>query len=502
MATKVQKSAYSRLFVIRNGAAPSRAPEYFGLVRAGALAWPQGDVTPLRVPSSTQYGAFDTIDQIRGDRGQPTLTVTGRYGTDLSDLFAIARAQCPVDLQVHMGSCQDPRDFNGGYDKVLVVETAFPTNYSTTDLGALEPGQNAMVDEEVPFTGSDAYEIRKLTAAELGQTEIVQNVIAVAICDRRSCGGACGPASDGCQRVFSIQSATAGSPGLPAELVYSSNGGTTLSQTNINSMPVNRNPTDMTCVGSYLVVTSQDDQAIHYALTDDVINGTLNPWTKNSSGVAASGGPNAIFSLGSGFTWAVGNGGYVYFWGDVTATATQQSTGGVTSQNLNAIHGVDTERLVAVGASNALIYTTNGGDTWALGTGPIGAVALNAVWMRSETTWLVGAANGNLYYTENSGLTWTAKSFSGSGSGTVLDIQFATPTVGYMSHATAAAAGAGRIFRTIDGGYSWRIIPASPLSIPANDYIKSLAACPDNVNVVFGGGLADNATDGYFVKLS
>jgi hypothetical protein len=40
------------------------------------------------------------------------------------------------------------------------------------------------------------------------------------------------------------------------------------------------------------------------------------------------------------------------------------------------------------------------------------------------------------------------------------------------------------------------------LSIPANDRINRIAPCIDDVNVVFGGGLGDNGTDGFAAKFS
>ena len=153
-----------------------------------------------------------------------------------------------------------------------------------------------------------------------------------------------------------------------------------------------------------------------------------------------------------------------------------------------------------VGVRNAVIYTTNGGESWASVTGPAPGVALNCVWMHSETEWFVGTAGGRLYYTRDSGTTWVEKTFSGSGAGQVRDIVFATPTVGYMAHDTATPAG--RIFRSIDGGFSWYALPEGTGSIPANDHITSLAACSDNPNVLYGGGLGDNAVDGILVKAS
>jgi photosystem II stability/assembly factor-like uncharacterized protein len=175
-----------------------------------------------------------------------------------------------------------------------------------------------------------------------------------------------------------------------------------------------------------------------------------------------------------------------------------QHSGSLTTQNLNAIHGLDELNVVAVGNSNAVLVTTNGGDTWSLVIGPAVGIALNAIWMRTEEEWFVGTANGRLYYTRDAGLTWTERTFPGSGAGQVRDIQFATPTVGYMAHDTAVPAG--RILRTIDGGHSWYVLPENIGSIPANDRINALSACGEDVNIVYGAGLADDAIDGVIIK--
>jgi photosystem II stability/assembly factor-like uncharacterized protein len=121
--------------------------------------------------------------------------------------------------------------------------------------------------------------------------------------------------------------------------------------------------------------------------------------------------------------------------------------------------------------------------------------------MKSDIEWLVGAADGTLWYTRNSGGTWTQKGFPGSGAGQVRDIQFATGAIGYMAHSTATPAG--RVLRTLDGGFSWYVLPEQAgFSIPANDYVGALAACGEDPNLVFGAGLADNAIDGFLVKFA
>jgi len=491
----IVKTPYSRVFTIEGRAGPANAAVYQGQTRATSPSWGFGDRTPVREPDPGRYGAFRIIDTIKAERDLPMLPLETRYQYTRDEFLRLARIGCPFDVQVHFGKCQDPRDFNLGWDKILVLEGGDISNWSPSDMGALEQGEDAVVLETVDINGLDAYEILRVNLASIAASQVVQEVLDVSICDTVQCG-VCGLSSDGCKHIFAIQTATGGSPGLPAELIVSIDGGTTITERNITSLAANQNPSALACVGTRLVVVSNGDCSIHYAVIADILD-SAETWTESVSGlVCAAGAPNDLFSLGSTFTWIVGDGGYVYFYSDITGTPVVQSSGGVTAQNLNAIHGSDELNLVAVGASNAVIYTRNGGATWTSITGPAVGVALNTVWMHTDDEWFVGDAGGNLWYTRNGGTTWVAKTFAGSGSGAVQDVVFATPTVGYMSHTLA---GAGRILRTIDGGNSWYVLPEGTGSIPTNQRINALAACGEDVNIVFGGGLGA-VTDGILIK--
>jgi photosystem II stability/assembly factor-like uncharacterized protein len=118
--------------------------------------------------------------------------------------------------------------------------------------------------------------------------------------------------------------------------------------------------------------------------------------------------------------------------------------------------------------------------------------------MASKSTWFIGNAGGALWYTEDAGVNWVRKDFPGSGTGEVRDIKFATNSVGFMAHDSTAPLG--RILRTINGGQSWTVEPLSTLSIPANDRINALAVSIEDPNVVYAGGLADDAVDGIIIK--
>ena len=494
----IQQRQFSRMWIIQNGSGPGNAPSYQGVWRAGAVAWAQGDITPIYVPDPQTYGRFSIAGKILGERGLPQLPLTAYYPSDRASLLLrLTRLTCDHDLQVHMGECRNPQDFNNGWEKVMVLERAHITNYGTTDLGALNPGEQESVMEEVPFTGEDLYEIVRMSFEEQAAAAIVQEIVDVIICDAVTCGQ-CGIPSDGCQVVLALTLSAGGSPGLSAEIIYTQDGGANYADTNITTLAANEDPNAMACVGINTVVISEDSDSLHYAPTADILSAG-ETWTEVTTGFVPTNGPLDIISLTARHTWIVAENGYIYFTEDPTASVSVQSAGSVTTEDLNAIHGIDTENLVAVGANNAVVRTADGGTTWALITGPNPATILNTVWMHSPTEWLVGDAGGQLWYTRDGGVTWTEKTFPGSGTGSVRDIKFATKAVGYMAHSTAALAG--RILRTIDGGNSWYVMPeAAGFSIPANDYVAALAACTEEANLVYGGGLADNWTDGFLVK--
>jgi len=255
----------------------------------------------------------------------------------------------------------------------------------------------------------------------------------------------------------------------------------------------------MACVGTRLVVISADDVSLHYATIIDILN-EVEVWVRVAT--AAGGGPRAIWSLDSAHTWIVGNNGYIEFSDDITVAPTVQDAGIASDgEDLLDVHAIDENHVLAVGNNDAVVYTMDG-ETWAGIDGPTAAApaALLCCWMRTELEWFIGDDNGQLWYTRDRGVNWVEKAFPGSGGGNVRDIVFATPTVGYMSHDTAG--NVGRILRTIDGGYSWYVLPEGPTAIPGNLYLNSIAAVAECPNVVYAGGLevAGLGGDGIFIK--
>lgn len=484
------KASQSRVYVTKNRSAPDHKPAYKGFAAAQGFSWSQGDISPIRVPSATRYGEFDTVDVIRGQRGLPQLPVMFRSELGASSIFELMRVGCPVDLFVLQGECENPSDFGSGWHdgRILVMEQAYITDYSTSVLGALDADAEAMIDETTPFTAMDAYQVVPLIPGEVAGAEVTDPIVAVVICDSISCGS-CGDPSDGCEKVFALTAGTSGSPGLALEVLWSKDKGVTWNEDYINSAALGDAGVEMICAGDYLVAFTDNDEH-HYINIDDLIAGT-GTWTL-VSGYAAAGSPNAGFALSGSMIWAAGDGGYVWYLDDPSATPTAQTSGDVTTEDLADIDG-DDDVLVAVGGSNAVIVSENAGASWSLITGPAVGVNLTAVAVLNRLSWQVGDADGNLWYTRDGGLTWTQKAFSGDGDSTAIgDIAFVNGVVGYMAHGT-------RVLRTVNGGYSWSVQPEeSSFIFPTATAINSIGVCSGDANLYFAGGA--DSSDGVLIK--
>lgn len=497
MPTNAVTTNFSRVWFQEGGPGPSRARTYHGNWKAGAVTWNKGDITTIREPDPDAYNKFRRVGRFRGEPGDPEIALMARLSRERSKLLRLARGDCEHALHVHIGECQNPQDFARGWDKMLIMEGASISTYGTEDLGAMSPDETAAINEEVTFVGTDLYELKRLTFSEQTPTLVTREITAVYVCDQEQCGQ-CGVVSDGCQLVLALEGGVSASPGQAPTVIYTRDGGSIWAERTVSTMAANEVGSALFCAGGYTIVLSETSESLHYILTADLVTGA-GTWTEVGTGFVATKGPLAVHALGASEIWIAGEGGYIYFSDDIVGGVVVRASGSPSTQDLNDIHAFDSNNIVAVGGSNAVVRSTDAGRTWALVVGPAVGIVLNTVWMKSALEWFVGAANGNLYYTIDGGATWSTKTFPGGGVGAVRDIVFVTPSVGYMAHNLAAPTA--RLLRTADGGYSWYVLPEGTGAIPDADFINELAVCQDP-NIVYGGGLGGNAVDGFLVKAS
>jgi len=213
-------------------------------------------------------------------------------------------------------------------------------------------------------------------------------------------------------------------------------------------------------------------------------------------------GPNAMISADPGHTWIVGDGGYIYFAKNFKAGVIVQDAGVLTTQNLNDVHAYDNENVLTVGNSNAVSYTTDGGDIWKSVTGPAVAVNLGACWMWSNEVWLVGegaGGNGILWLTVNSGQSWTEVSMPATYT-RIYKIEFVNEAEGYIS---ASDGSQSYVLRTITGGNEWVVLPQGKRAVSVdNTYLTDLAVCNETGNIAFAAGLAPDGSAGIILKMN
>jgi photosystem II stability/assembly factor-like uncharacterized protein len=478
------KSAFSRVFLIEGRSGPANAPQYQTCMRAGSFDQSFGDVEPIKVPSSARYGEFDEIGEILGEVERGSSSLIGQYAADLrSEIFRLAKQRCPVDVQIHFGACTDPRQFNR-FTKALIWENTRLSSYSTDDLGAMQDGDNAAITETGDLSIKEAYEVLQLTV-EARATDVVHNEVTDAVlCDLQACYDECGDESDGCQKIYVLHGGILGSPGTPPDVAWTDDGGATWSNDEIYTLTSSEEATALACVGDYLIVISQDTDSAHYKERDDVLDGVVGSWTEDDTGFVSS--PLDIWSVGA-LAFIVGETGYIYSYEIAGEGATVLDAGVITSEDLQAVHAIDEEHAVAVGENGVVVYTTNG-VSWQQTDADPTAEHLHAVWMRSEAEWWVGDAAGGLFYTLDSGATWTEKTLPGASVNLIMDIQFPKSSVGYV---VGRAGTAGAMWRTYNGGYSWVRMPEGTGTLAGSStQLNALASCPDDVNFVVAGGAA------------
>jgi len=489
------KTPFSRVFLIKGKARADHDPSYEGVMMAGGAQQSFGEPTPIQAPSATAYNQFDEVGETLGSVDRATTSLTGLFPADvLSTMLAIAKARCPLDVQIHIGQCADPRNFNK-FQKIVVLEQTYFSDWSTEDLGALQSDQAAKVDETVEVSAARLYEIVPLAVAKYGADTVTNPLVDVIICSSLNCGD-CGDEDDGCEKVFAVSRSSPGSPGTGPDVIYSSNGGTVLGSDEITTLSNSQDADGVACLDSYVLVVSNDEGYLHYKAKATILAGTAGGWAEIATGFVAGGNPKDIWGVGS-YAFICGDGGYIYGTSDAEVGVTVLDAGVATTEDLKAIHALDDKFAVAVGDSGAIVQTKNRTE-WSSVTGPTGiSDSFQAVWLKNKDEWFIGSDAGGLYYTVDGGTTWVTKVIPGSLT-SVWDITMPTASVVYVSG--AAAGPAGKILRSYDSGHSFVVLPEDQGSLPSNDQITALASCPWDPNVVIGVGIADDGSDGVWMR--
>jgi hypothetical protein len=203
--------------------------------------------------------------------------------------------------------------------------------------------------------------------------------------------------------------------------------------------------------------------------------------TSNLGGASAGHGvasPKALFVLDSSHTYIATKNGTVYgaFDGGVTFT---QLTSGLTASELLAVHFSDEKHGMAVGKNDAVLFTSNGGESFELKSVTGSGADLVSV-TYSGRYWWVTTSTGRVFYSADDGDSWNERTnWAGAGSGAVVDIAFYNELAGFMIHNSSASKGA--ILRTVNGGTDF-----DEVKTPPNSGLSALHVIDENTAYVVG----------------
>ena len=465
----------------------------------------QGKIDPVWVQDPRRVGGYRLVARKLGppDLAEASLVLAEKHGAIPRQLLKL---KCPFNLYENVGTCKDLSDYLSGWtDYVMVYSGALVDG--SKDLGNRSSfDSDDLLEDTLPLKLADVYPVGALSFGDNAQTVITLEVIDAIYGSVEQCG-ACQPQDDGTRRIYAVTKSSGSTPGTAPRLIYSVDGGVNWTQSAITGIGDIEDPVVIEVVGKYLMVVTRTAGGAttggYYYAEINAATGVPGAWTKVTAGFAAGWQPYDVFVLSPREIFFSADGGTIYKSTDITAGVDWAlSPGTVTNTALLRIHGED-ETIVAVGGSGTVVVSTNRGRNWGTATTSPVVATLSALDVVEDNIWWVGTSAGTLWYTLNSGASWTQKRFSGDSAGYVRDIVFVNTEVGYFSHDTATPTG--RIFSTWDGGRDWTNSSPRITSLPtANRFNRLNVPGIDNTglaaNTLIAAGLSGGGTDGILLQ--
>jgi hypothetical protein len=444
---KLVRNDISRIFIAPNGASPFEEYEYYSCMKIDGLNKPASAVTYSECPHPNDPTKFVKVAEIVGSDSTPwTSTLVGRMPIDTSSiLFDLFEKRQSFDLQVHLGSAVNIDDFNN-YTMAILLENVTITDYSTDPIGSLESSEVAMVNETVTISAAEVSYIYKPVLASAALDYLSDSVIV----DFASSG----------TNIFALKVPVSGDD---LNILYSKNGGKTWGQVTIDCAAT---------VLTFAIKTyslAADENNLYITLNEDNGNGHLYiipvknvlSGSGDTSFISILDNTNAIYdSVALNRTLVtVGHNAKINIL-DVS-TLTYKTLNTSITNALYCISGIDKNNFLIGGASGLiLLYNTSTG----LVQPPSPTVnTLVAIEMINSDTWVIGTSAGQVYITDDRGVSWDLKLQFNT---CIADITFYNSNVGYVLLKT------GELYRTIDAGFSWIEIQ--------DEY----SLCPDDADAV------------------
>lgn len=473
---------------------PNTAPVYLGCHQLGDVDEPQGDIDLIYCQDASAPNRFRVVGSTQGAAGAVTTTVTAAVADELDYL---ERVKCPFTLFAHMVD-SGRKDVFTNYKRSFVLVNARVTSRGLTNMVARTPDDNGRSDQT--FDLSSEYMLRvvqlSINRQSISETSSINDIT---FCNEERCRTEDSPAQTACEVGYAVTDAPTGSPTGKAHVVKTTNGGSWATTTTdpfaaaedisgVECFELGRDESRVIVVrgttdaGNPLEISYSDDGGVTWtAVNVGSVNGEFVLYGK------------AMFALDRNNIWIGTSGGRIYHSDSAGLDWDLLEAGIITSADWTALQFINENIGWAVGESNVIARTVDGGESWSVVTGPSAETGVNATSIAvidRNRAW-VGYADGRLYFTNDAGDTWEERAFSGSGVGQVRDVRFSGgDMLGYLVVNNASPVG--RVFRTINGGYDWE-----PFTTPTNSGLNAITVCNEWGFYVVG---ERNSAQGYIAQ--
>ena len=490
---------------------PNTDVHYLGCHMLGDVSAPEGDVTLIFCDDPSGPNRFDVKGSFKGAPGVVTSTLTTDVEKTASYLERLSN--CTFPLYVNMYQCGRSDQFPN-YHRTFQLHKTRVTNRGLTAISAMTPDDQGRSQQTFDISAvqlSRAWDINGVVRYEDAGL-VVEPCADIDFLRQPKCTDNCGEYQDDC--TIGVAAAGSAAAVLTTHILITLDSGVTWAD--MAAVPGWAAGTGTAAAKifqsgatGYRVLAMkafEAGQPPEIAYSDN--NGAFTLVTMHATPVAGGITNQSLFVYNSQNIWSVpgsvGVGpGYIFFSSDSGVTWTAQDNGILvpvaTTDCYTAIHGMDPNRLVAVGTNGVVSVTENGGDIWRRVTDVTGTPDMSCVWRIDQNRIWAGSNDAgaveHLWYTTDNGTTWNSRTFTGSATAgcDIAKIEFVDELNGYMIAQTGGAATKGTVYRTRNGGRTWEVV-----TTPENDNLNGMFVC--DVNTVWASGDNNGSTHAVIVK--
>lgn len=462
---------------------PNTLPLFLGCHQIDEISQAKGDKTLIWCKDPSGPNKFKVAGSFRGAPEAPSFTIAAVVHDVADFLESIGDDEVTIIINKAKQGAQD--EFSN-FDRCEILTGCTITNETENGVAARNPDDNAEHMLEVEFAAEEWLKVYPLGSDRQNTTET------------QAANGICYNPNDPDELYIACSSAVGPAT---ANILRSVDRGGTWAATaadpfgaGLHAMAIVCFPLDVNTLRIVAFRATSAGVALQCAYSDD--SGAT--WTTVTIGSVLAQEVlhgNGAFALDKNHTWVVTDGGYVYFSDDGCVTWDLQDAGVATPNDLFAVRFADAFNGMAVGVTDTIIVTADGGNTWnvAVGNTASGDDILSVGVIDSKKAWIgldrVAAAS-KLWFTEDGGDTWDSRGgFTGSGVGEIDGIEFVPGIDGQIGILISDnATPVGSFFRTRDGGYSWEQVVG-----PTNTGLLAMALIDQNEAFAVGaptGGTA------------